>query len=147
MNPLIHFSIKSSRYFACLLLLCYSGGAISLFTSQAPWELKWIGWIVATFIFLRYLSRFVLLQSPQAITEIRFDQTGMGWLLTRHEEFFSAHLVGDSFLKAHFVVLNFRRDKKSCIVPIVLFPDAVDSATFRRLKVYLFTNSNFSQKA
>lgn len=127
-----------------------------MFASQAPWEIKWLAWLAATLIFLQYLSRYILLRSPHAITEIRFDQADLAWLWTRNGQFFNACLAGDSFLSAHFVVLNFRLDKKSCIVAaihakdvrkllpgnnasVVLFPDTVDLATFRRIKVHLLT--------
>lgn len=133
----IHGTLNPSRYFACLLLLCYGGGALCLFASQAPWGLKWAAWVVATLILGRCLLQCVWRKRLDAVTEIRVDSTDWVWLGTWRGEFFSACLLADSFVSAHFVVLNFRLEKKSCIVSLVLFPDAIDPVVFRRLKAHL----------
>ncbi len=121
---------------AIFLMLVHLGGILMLL--NLPWQWWQIVLMSSvTLISLIYsLGRHVLQTHQRSISEINWTSDGRWLLTTRSGNSFQARLSANSFLHPQLVVLNFihgRWKRQS----VVLFRDALDQESFRRLRVRL----------
>jgi len=116
-------------------ILLAHGGAIILSVLSLP---LWTGLLLSLGVVCNLvytLNRHVLMHGQYAIAELAWAINGDWHLITRDGKRHDAQLLRSTYLHARLVILNFVVDggKRS----IILLPDALDTNTFRRLRVRL----------
>lgn len=134
--------LNTSNYLSVLLLLNHLG-AISILSLldlvQWLWQLSVAGCVVSLLLLLRYHAWRV---SAQSVHEL-WPLTGGQWALRdRQGEIKIARLCAESVVTRCITVLNFKVKGQRRVVSVVICPDAVDSESFRRLRVWLFSGGS-----
>lgn len=119
-----------------LLILVHLGGILMLLNMQWQWWQIVLMSSVVLISLIYNFGRHVLQTHQQSITEINWTSDGRWLLTTRSGNSFQARLSENSFLHPQLVVLNFNRGRWKR-QSVVLFRDALDQESFRRLRVRL----------
>lgn len=131
---------RPSARLAALLLLAHGAALIILPTLALPvWLIAGLaGGVIANF-YLTFTTH-VLRRGKRALVQLVWEEDGRWTLTTGNGEDIEARLLPGSYVHPWLVILNFAcgRRKRSA----VLFPDALDPDTFRRLLVRLKIEGN-----
>lgn len=129
--------LHSSRALAILYSVVYLGAMVILLFMPIPVWLKFLACLLCLADYTRILCQHVFLISRKAIVQIKTSPTGEWVLLQRQGREIPAKLLGDSFISAYLVILNFRcvLTRRRCSVLITR--DNVSRNDFRQLSVYL----------
>jgi hypothetical protein len=133
-----HFSIKSSRILFMLLLLLHAGAIVIAWTLTMPIAVSIIittGCLVSLWFNLH--KHVFRTKDKQAIVKLWPEQDGKWQLQNVKGEIYSGELSGGSVKTNAFVLLNFKIPNKRFKLPVVIWRDALDADSFRRLRVLL----------
>jgi hypothetical protein len=126
--------LRPSLYLLALLLFLHGGALAIIWYLSVPLLLAAIITVLCLFSLWQTLAIHVLRNSKKAITQLRKENDGQWELKTRSGKVFSARLRGDSICTTHCVLLNFRIAGKHLPLSVVIWRDAVDNESFRRLR-------------
>ncbi len=133
----LHVSLRASRLLALLL-----GGACVSFVVMV-WLLPLPVWgkglcILAMIYAAVYaLNNYAWLRASQSITALEVGSKGEFRCFARAHDWRDAEVKGSSFVTPWLTVLNLRLPGRRLARHVVMLPDAVESDTYRRLRVWL----------
>lgn len=91
------------------------------------------------------LCYHVYRSTPQSITKLVWRNSGDWRLVTHSGDVLEADLLPTTFVHPFLVVLNFRVSNRLRRLSVVLFPDAIATPQFRRLRAHLRCQGSPSQ--
>ncbi len=126
-------TLHGSLQLAAILSLMHGGALVWLFLFVLPgWLTLMATAVVGVSLFLQ-LRRHLFMQGSRVVTALRWDGGDL-WQLQRSQgEGVDATLLGSSFVTPWLIVLNFKIESGRLMLPVVVMPDSVDEASFRRL--------------
>jgi hypothetical protein len=132
----LSLNLRPSRLFAGLLCFIHGGAALCLPPLDMPaWVKVLLGILVALSCVVTI--RRALLLDANAIVGLVWDVEDNWTLISAAGDTLNARLKPGSYVHPWLVVLNFYTDTKWRNTAVVLFPDALDTQTHRRLRVRL----------
>jgi len=132
----LRFNPGFSLRLAVLLTLTHVGGiGLLIILPWQWWQIILMSSVLAIGLIYN-IGRHVLLIHQRSITEVNWTSDGRWLLTTRSGDSFPARLSENSFLHPQLVVLNFNRGRWKR-QSVILFRDALDQESFRRLRVRL----------
>lgn len=134
---MLELELGFSRTLTALLVLAHSGSLVLIWLMPL-----WIGLklgisltVAASCIF--HVRRDCLRRGPNAVNRLKFDRGGGFSYQTRDGEWREASVLGTSLVNPWLSVLSFRPEGVRGTRHTVLFPDTLDPAAYRRLRVLL----------
>jgi hypothetical protein len=129
--------ILPSVGFAVLLGVLHLGAAALGGMLPAPaWQTA--GYIAAVaWSFKRCLDEVVLLRAPGAIVAVNVSSEGKVYAQTRGGTWLESELLPSTFVSHRLTILNLKVGATRRRRHVLLCPDNVDTADFRRLRVWL----------
>lgn len=133
----MQLNLHPSRYFLMLILLVHIVAALLIISLPIKW---WAIIVIEALLaasFVHMIQKHILRKTPKTIIAIWLDEKD--WvLLTRAGDKLPAKLLRDTTSSSFLVTLNFRiaNNKRQSVM---IFPDSVDAASFKRLRRILKT--------
>jgi hypothetical protein len=134
MMPL-HLTLRFSRRLLGLFLILYTGALLCLLFSAAPLWLKVTATLLCLISAWHNIRKYALLSHRKAIVQCTALPDNVWLLKNRSGQEYTACLLGNSWRSRQAILLNFTAQPKKNI-SVILLPDTVESAVFRRLQVY-----------
>jgi toxin CptA len=132
----LSLTIRPSRLLAGLLCFVHGGAALCLPPLDVPAWIKVLLGILVALSFIVTIRRALLLDA-NAIVGLVWDVEDNWTLISAAGNALNARLEPGSYVHPWLMVLNFYTDAKWRNTAVVLFPDALDAQTHRRLRVRL----------
>jgi len=136
-----HLAIQPSKKLTRLLVFMHLGAMLCIGLSTSPLWLQLLAYSINFYSAYINIKRHSLLQHPLAIREIWTNATGEWYLRAQNGKVYTVHLQGDTLLTSSLVILNFKRSDSRFGISVILFPDAVETTTFRRMRSYTKNNT------
>ncbi len=135
--PYYFFTLKPSHTFFVLLLLLHAGAIVIAWCLVMPIILSLIITVSCLVSLWRALQQHVVRKSDKAIVKLWRGQDGK-WQLQRYDGSVESGELGDGSIRSNtFVLLNFKMQNKRFKLPVLIWRDALDADSFRRLRVLL----------
>ena len=147
----ISIRLRPSRQVAAFLLLLYGAALLALVLIHIAWWVNLLGGCLVVLGFAASFQHSVMHKAPHSVVGLEVGE-GAHWRLTlRSGEVKKAHLQGPSSVVTNMLlVLNFKvmpesgpakpgsaKQRGKSHYSVLICPDMVDQATFRRLKLWL----------
>lgn len=129
--------LQRSILLSVLLLLMHGGALYWLSLFALPLWLKLIFSVCVIVSVVVQLRTHLLQKGRRAVTGLQWDGGEEWQLQIGSGEILTARLLGSSFVSSWLIVLNFRIVSGRGSVPVMLMPDSIDAASFRRLTAKL----------
>lgn len=128
------FNLQPSRYFLSIFILIFALTILVMWMLTLPLWMKLIGVSAVTLYGHHIYRRYVVLNTPDAVTHIRY-QAG-DWQIVTSKGLQKVDLCGDSVLTNVVSILRFKGSEKqygTCIV----FRDSLELSSYRELLLVL----------
>ncbi len=125
----------TSKHLQYLLYLTHLGPLPLLMPLQLPWWIKLLCGLGLVISLIRLHSVYLAQSSARRLRRLEWQQ-GDQWVLGYADTFAAATLIGDVDVRRYWVLLRFRLDAGGTR-SMLLMRDAVDTESFRRLRVRL----------
>lgn len=133
----IEFTLKPSRILFSLLLFLHLGAIMIIVWIVNSYLLMTILIAMVVISLLQLLRRYVFLKTKTAIIYGQ-KKTQEDWSLQDNQKTeYTGRLSQSCICNRHFVLLNFIIPQKRFKQPLIIWYDAVDTDTFRRLRYHL----------
>lgn len=119
----------------CILWILFKGA----------WQF-WTGLIICLISCGYYIFKYLLFLIPSAITQLWHQTDGSWLLLLKNGQLISTHLQGDSLITRVVIILNFKAIGRYKFYNVLVWPDSLAEATFRRLQVSLLADKVLKEK-
>lgn len=128
---------KSSKVLAALLLFMHFSSLLLIWLMPLSLWVKLLisPALLASAVF--YLKRDALLTFQNSTIALQVHSDCQCEIQNQQGEWEDAELLGTSFVAPYLTVLNFKIAGKHNAKHVVIFPDAIDSEQFRKLRVLL----------
>ncbi len=131
----LHVALRPSRMLAGMLGGVCLSVVVLLLLLPLPWWIKCLCGAMVVAATAWHLGRYAW--SAQTITALELEVSGKLRCYSRAKDWRDVEVLGSSFVTPKLTVLNFRLPGERLSRHVVLLPDMVESAAFRRLRVWL----------
>lgn len=131
------FELKPSKFLFIFYASLHLGAVFISFWFIKPNSLRYALILFSIGSFLFILVRVGLLGVTNNIVKIACNSSNQWMLQNSKGRCWEAQLSGDSVNTLHFVLLNFKEKSKKLRRSLLIFPDAMEKADFRRLRIFL----------
>lgn len=131
----LRIDLKPSLGLGLSLAFLFIGAGYILSASHLPVNYKVFSLLLFSISFGYYLSRYIFLIWPQAITQVWYRGKSQWLILVKSGHLYSAELLGDSFVSAWLIILNFKTEKKR--ISVILTRDILNKEQYRKLRMSL----------
>lgn len=132
------FYVKSSSYFAVLIILLYSLAGYVLLQLSIPKALRHLSLIIHTLHFYLVWKGPIQLKHSSSILLLRYTPSKEWILVDRSGQELLGLLQPGSICTTYFAVLYFKIASPHCTQTVWIFPDSLSQDAFRRLRKLLW---------
>ena len=134
-------AVTSSVALSIVLTVLHIVAAGLLWLLPLPLPGKLALTIVVVVSFIYHMARDALLHSPHSIVGLDV-RDGAVSLQMRNGEWLDGELLGSSYVSERITIVNFRPRGRRIARRLILLPDNVDPAEFRRLRTWMRWRGN-----
>ncbi len=129
--------LNPSRWLAAVLVVVHCMAAIIVGLLSLPYYIQIISVLLIISSLLIYLGRDVLLCFSQSIVSLRFTEEVNCIVENKCGQTVECVVLGSTFVSPYLTVLILQSARRWFTRSVVIVPDMVDTAEFRRLRVLL----------
>ena len=134
---MLNIRLKSSVYLALLLSTAHAIAVGLVLILPLPIGLKIVTTLVFCVSLVFYLKRNARLTAPNSIVALEVREDGTCAIETRSGKRLDCILLPTSYVSASLTILNLKVGGELLVRHVVIFPDAINSEDFRKLRVLL----------
>ncbi len=134
--------LKPSYLFAGILLFIHLGAVIALMFLALSWFVLLPIILIVLIHFLSSVRRYALLLSAKSIIKLWPKEKNEWVLQDKTGNYYPVKLRGNSYRSLYLVVLNFIGQNNNKKLAVIILPDNLPEASFRRLRAQLFVYNN-----
>ncbi len=134
---LLTVNLKPSRRLILILSLAHLVAASALWPLVLSIAIKLTGVALVVTSLIYYLRKDALLSAKNAVVALEISDEMQCTLTTQSDASIVCAIQGNTFVAPYLTVLNLKPEKQLFTRSVVIFPDAIDAETFRKLRVLL----------
>ena len=137
MMPVQRIAITPSVRLAMALCVLHLAAGGAAWLAPIPLWLKAVLTLAIAISLVYFLSRTAMLHAAEAVVALEIGDNGRMSFQTRQGKWRECELLGSSFVSPRLTILNLKLAGVRRVRHVVLVPDNVAAADFRRLRTWL----------
>lgn len=133
----LRIQVRPSARLSIALGVTHVAAAAVVWLAGLPWLGSAVLTIAIAASFALSLRRHAALSEPRAIVGLEFNDEGGAAFQVRSGEWIESQLLESTYVSPHLTVVNLRPRTRLFARCVLLLPDSIDGADFRRLRTWL----------